>query len=504
MAKEKIEAPKLTGKIETPRIQPGASLACQHHKANEQLLTGLGYPSSLVENWQEKAIAKMGELLNKYKSLKLYLDICVRCGACADKCQFYLGTGDPKNTPVGRQELFRKVYRRYFTPAGKLLGNLAGAEDFTEEVLKEWYVYFHHCSQCRRCCVACPYGIDTAEISMAAREIMHSIGLGTKYVDEIILKVFNFGNNLGMQPKAIKNSLDFCEDEMKEAYEEKGIMDIDVKIPMDVEGAEVLLVVPSADFFASPHIESLLGYAKVFYQAGISWTLSSYASEAGNFGMFIGSYDGMQKVASRIGQAVRDLKVKRLVIGECGHAYRIAYSFWNTLIGPFDTLDKRYPIPQHICEFTYDLIKRGALRLDKEANDEFVVTYHDSCNVARATRMGDMPGGQFEIPRSIIKACCNKFVDMPQETIRENTFCCGGGAGLLTDEMMDIRIKGAMPRMQALKQVIDSHGVNFFALICAICKAQFTKIFPAYGLSMDMVGGVHQLVSRAIVLGAKE
>ncbi|MFH1860382.1 MAG: sulfate reduction electron transfer complex DsrMKJOP subunit DsrK [bacterium] len=500
MAKEKIEVPKLTGRIEIPRVQPGASLNSQHHKANEHLLTGLGYPATLVENWQEKAIAKMGELLNKYKSLRLYLDICVRCGACADKCQFFLGTGDPKNMPVGRQELFRKVYRRYFTPAGKLLGNLAGAEDFTEDMLKEWYVYFHQCSQCRRCCVACPYGIDTAEISMAAREIMHSIGLGTKYVDEIVLKVFNIGNNLGMQPKAIKSSLDFCVDGMKEVLEEKGIMGVDVKIPMDVEGADVLLVVPSADFFASPHIESLLGYAKVFHQSGISWTLSSYASEAGNFGMFMGSYDGMRKVASRIGQAVRDLKVKRLVIGECGHAYRIAYSFWNTLIGPFDTLDPRYPVPQHICEFTYDLINRGALRLDKTANDEFVVTYHDSCNVARATRMGDMPGGQFEIPREIIKACCNKFVDMPQETIRENTFCCGGGAGLLTDEMLDIRVKGAMPRMQALKQVVDSHGVNFFALICAICKAQCTKVFPMYGFSMDMVGGVHQLVSRAIVL----
>jgi Fe-S oxidoreductase len=504
VAKEKIEIPELTGRIEIPRIIPGASFVHQHHKANEQLLTGLGYPGALVENWQEKAIAKMRELLNKYKSLKLYLDICVRCGACADKCQFFLGTSDPKNTPVGRQELMRKIYRRYFTPSGKLLGNLAGANDFTEEMLKEWYTYFHQCSQCRRCSLACPYGIDTAEISMAAREIMHSIGLGTKYVDEIVLKVFNIGNNLGMQPKAIKSSLDFCVDEMKEAYEEKGIMDVDVKIPLDIEGAEVLLVVPSADFFASPHIESLIGYAKVFHQAGISWTLSSYASEAGNFGIFMGSYNGMQKVASRVGQAVRDLKVKRLVIGECGHAYRIAYSFWNTLIGPFDTLDPKYPAPQHICEFTYDLINRGALRLDKSANDEFVVTYHDSCNVARATRMGDIPGGQFEIPRAIIKACCNKFVDMPQETIRENTFCCGGGAGLLTDEMLDVRVKGAMPRMQALKQVVDSHGVNFYALICAICKAQSTKIFPMYGFPMAMVGGIHQLVSRAIVLGAKE
>ena len=25
------------------------------------------------------------------------MDICVRCTRCADKCHFYIGSGDPKN-----------------------------------------------------------------------------------------------------------------------------------------------------------------------------------------------------------------------------------------------------------------------------------------------------------------------------------------------------------------------------------------------------------------------
>jgi hypothetical protein len=70
-----------------------------------------------------------------------------------------------------------------------------------------------------------------------------------------------------------------------------------VKYPLDVKGAEVLLVTPSADFFAEPHIDGLIGYGKVFHAAGISWTLSTHASEAGNFGMFIGSPDNLHKVA---------------------------------------------------------------------------------------------------------------------------------------------------------------------------------------------------------------
>jgi Fe-S oxidoreductase len=93
---------------------------------------------------------------------------------------------------------------------------------------------------------------------------------------------------------------------------------------------------------------------------------------------------------------------------------------------------------------------------------------------------------------------------MAPETIREVTFCCGGGGGILTDELVEARIKGAFPRMEALQQVVDQHGVNFMATICAICKAQFTKVLPYYGFNMRLVGGVHQLVSTAIRLGNEQ
>jgi Fe-S oxidoreductase len=260
------------------------------------------------------------------------------------------------------------------------------------------------------------------------------------------------------------------------------------------------LITPSADFFAEPHIDGLIGYAKVFHEAGASWTISSYASEAANFGMFIGSYENMRTLALRIRQAALDLGVKRIVFGECGHAWRVAYSFLNTLAGPFDFLDQNYPVPQHICEYTHDLIQKNVITLDKSENDHMTLTFHDSCNVARASRMGDEPGGQFTIPRDIIKASCNNFYDMPEHAIKEGTYCCGGGGGLLTDDLIELRVKGALPRMEALKHVTENNGVTHMAAICAICKSQFSKVFPYYDFSLDQVVSVHQLVSNAIVL----
>ena len=144
-----------------------------------------------------------------------------------------------------------------------------GAKDLTKEVLDDWYSYFHQCSQCRRCSVYCPYGIDTAEISMAAREVLDTVGVGQKYCNEIIGKVHKIGNNLGLPGPALEDTLEGLEEDVEE---ETGVQ---VKFPLDQEGADVLLVTPSADFFAEPHVDGLIGYAKVFHEAGISWTLSS-------------------------------------------------------------------------------------------------------------------------------------------------------------------------------------------------------------------------------------
>ncbi len=498
MAADGDDLRKMEHPLEIPRLQCGAMEGVKPFVASPAIQENLGFPGELVPDWKERALEKMADLAANNRAFQVYLDTCVKCGACTDKCHYFLGTGDPKNMPVARQDLLRSVYRRYFTLAGKYFPKLVGARDLTEDVLQEWYSYYHQCSECRRCSVFCPYGIDTAEITMAARDILDHVGIGQKYSNEIIGKVEDIGNNLGLNPKAMRATLEDLEEDLED---DTGIS---VRLPLDEKGSDILLITPSADFFAEPHIDGLLGYAKVFHEADVSWTLSSYASEAANFGLFIGNNDHMREIALRIRKAAQDLGVKRIVFGECGHAWRVAYSFLNTLAGPFDFLDQDYPIPQHILEFTWGEIQKGTLTLDKSRNDHIRLTYHDSCNVARASRMGDEPGGQFEIPRNVIKAVCNHYFDMPRETTHESTLCCGGGGGLLTDDLMDLRKKGGSPRMTALQQTTEDHGVTHMAAICAICKTQFSKIMPEFGYEMDSVVSVHQLVSNAIILTGQE
>ena len=89
----------------------------------------------LPENWKEIIHDGIKERLDKYRSFRVFMDICVRCGACADKCHFYIGGGDPKNMPVLRAELLRSVYRNDFTTFGKIFGRLAGGRKLTVDVV---------------------------------------------------------------------------------------------------------------------------------------------------------------------------------------------------------------------------------------------------------------------------------------------------------------------------------------------------------------------------------
>jgi Fe-S oxidoreductase len=82
---------------------------------------------------------------------------------------------------------------------------------------------------------------------------------------------------------------------------------------------------------------------------------------------------------------------------------------------------------------------------------------------------------------------------MPANTIREKTYCCGAGGGLLTDEIMAVRMAGGKPRAMAVKHT----GANYLATICAICKAQLPEVMKYWEVPAE-VGGTLQLLTNAI------
>ena len=503
--------PPKTGWMDTPVVIK-EGMFC--HGAKPKSLEIVGFPNprdwrpmdadwKLPENWKDILIKGIAERLEKYRSFRLFMDICVRCGACADKCHFFIGTGDPKNMPVLRAELIRSIYRKEFTLAGKLFGKMAGARELTLDVLKEWWYYFFQCTECRRCSVFCPYGIDQAEITMIGRELLNLLGLNIEWIAGPVSNCYMKGNHLGLEPHTIIGNLEYMLDDIETVTGKK------IKPTFNRKGAEILFVTPSGDLFADPGTYTCMGYLMLFEELGLDYTWSTYASEGGNFGFFTSNEMG-KRLNSKIYAEAKRLGVKWILGGECGHMWRVLAQYMDTWNGPADFLEvPKSPITGtvfenaksmkmvHVAEFTADLIKNNKLKLDPKRNDHLKVTWHDSCNVARGM-------GMLEEPRYVLKSVVNNFVEMPEDTIREKTFCCGSGTGLNASEDMDLRMKGGFPRANAVKFVHEHYGVNMLANVCAIDRATLKPLMD-YWVPGVNVCGLHELVANAMIMkGEKE
>lgn len=454
---------------------------------------------NLPEGWEKIFCDAFHDRLKKHRSLKVFMDICVRCGACADKCQFFLGTNDPKNMPVLRVELLRSLYRRDYTMLGKLLGKTIGARKLDYSVIKELFYYAYQCTECRRCSLFCPYGIDTAEITALVREMLHELGLGIHWIMDPVKNCAFTGNHLGIKPHSYKEIVEMLADDCE--Y----VTGIRPKTPFNERGHEILFICPSGDVFADPGIYTFMGYLILFNELDLDYTLSTYASEGGNFGSFV-SFNMAKKLNAKMYEEAERLGVKWILGGECGHMWRVVNQYMATYNGPTPpnmqtpvspitgTVFKNAAATKmvHIAEFEADLIKHNKLKLDPSRNDDLICTWHDSCNPARAM-------GLLDEPRYVLKHCVNYFYEMPENTIREQTFCCGAGSGLNTEEIMELRMRSGMPRGNALRYVQQKYGVNRMACCCAIDRATLPPLANYWAPGVT-VSGLTELLANALVL----
>ncbi len=414
------------------------------------------------------------------KALKLYMQMCAKCGTCASQCPVYYGDDDKKNNPAQRSDLIRKIYKKHCTTSGKLLGGLVGARDFDEEEFDQWADHFYSCTGCRRCATYCPFGIDNSVITRKGRAILDKLGLTPETMQKVVQISLQTGNTDGASPEAFKAAVAFLEEEMRDEH------GVDVEIPVDVEGVKYLYVPPSGDVLVN--IEATMGLAKVFHVLGKTdeWTMSSKCFDGANYGLFTGN-DGHMKADNKpyVEEAKR-LGVEYMLMGECGHAYRIMKMimeparWWGDL--PFEIIN--------CMQWTVEHIEAGRLEFDKSKNS-MPVTYHDPCNFSRSCDI-------MEEPRIILEACCADFREMHPN--RGENWCCGGGGGLSAmDTILDFRMN--ISGKKKMDQVRDT-GAKYVAAACSNCKRQFMQLME-YHKEDIAVGGVHDMLSRSILINGK-
>jgi len=400
------------------------------------------------------------------RALVAALEVCARCGLCAETCHYHVADPKVEHTPAYRGEVLRRFYRRWHDPLGRLFPKWVGAAALTEADLQKLaHVAFETCSLCRRCALNCPMGIDTAELVRSLRAMLTATGYAPEILEQLADAAIQREESIEFFKESYLEQIGGLE---KELQARTG--DPQARISVAKDGAEILYVALSG-------AHTILPAAEIFHEAGANWTLSLY--EASNYGVFLSDLARARAIAGRIVNEARRLGVKELVITECGHAY--ATFRWSVP-------DWFGPLPfrvRSILEVVADYLKEGRLKVDPRANPE-PVTYHDSCNLARN-------GGVVEEPRFILKRVVQDFREMTPHGY-EN-YCCGGGGGLVANlDAMEVRLKAGWPKAQQ----IQATGARKVAVACDNCRLQIGDLSEHYGLGVEATG-VCDLVCNALV-----
>ena len=367
------------------------------------------------------------------------LESCVHCGLCAEACHFYVTTEDPKYTPARKIDLLKRYYQREKGPFAWLYRMLV--PDITEQDLEDWQeLVYDSCTECGRCGIVCPMGIDIASMVNVMRKGLAEAGLIPAELRAVMQEQGSRGTVFGAGP-----------DKLSAAVEELRAQGIEV--PLDKDKADVLVLSSTLDIQLYKGV--LASTAKVMNHLGLDWTIHTCAFEGANFGLLSG-YEKVQRVASeRITREAIKCGAKTVIVPECGHAYpAMRWAGANAHGGPlpFEVLA--------VSEFLGREVSSGRLKLNQLGKDN-VVTYHDPCKVGRH-------GGVIDEPRAVLNALGVELREL--ESHGKMNYCCGGGAGVFL-------INRAAPLRKNVfelkRQQVEATGADSLVTSCGSCRINF-------------------------------
>ncbi len=466
---------------------------------DDTLAVGVPKPGTPQEEEAQvrRFIAGLQKLLSKednwafLQPLVLSIENCTKCQTCVDACPIYAASGrNDLYRPTLRSEIFRRLVRKYLKPGGKMLARLKGENiELNWRTVARLLELAYRCTLCRRCAQTCPIGLDNGLIAHEIRKLFSmEMGLAPREIhDKGSIQQLAAGSSTGMNPGGAKDSVSFIDEEMSELAGRK------IETPWDKHGAEVLLLHNAGEFLAWP--ENPGAFALILEAAGVSWTLSSElaAYDAVNYGVW---YDDVQfaRVAMKQMAAAQKLGVKKVLIGECGHAHKALTVIADRLLPP----DLNIPRESSIV-FLRDIVRSGRLKLDPSRND-FPVTLHDPCNLVRLM-------GIVEPQREILRSICPQFREMNPHGV--DNYCCGGGSGFAIMSRHNFKdwrlsIAGRMKLKQILEAFADCPGPDVPKYVCAPCsncKGQLRDLFQYFGVwekSRILYGGLVELIANAM------
>jgi Fe-S oxidoreductase len=492
--------PPLDDAAADPPWKPLSAQACERYECGLDNTCALSLPHPQTPEEEAQLVARFLSGLEKLftrqdnwtflQPLVLTMEHCARCQTCSEACHIFEASGrNELYRPTFRSEILRRLYFKCVKHGGLLSAWQHGDIQVNWPLVARLAELSYRCNICRRCAQTCPIGADNGLVAHELRKLFsQEMGIAPKELHEngsmLQLRV---GSSTGMNAIAVKDNIAFIDEDISEKT------GVEVQTPWDVEGADVLLIHNAGEILAWP--ENPGAFALILNAAGISWTLSSElaAYDSINYGLW---YDDAQfaRVALKHAQAARKLKVKRIVLGECGHAHKALTVIADRILNG----DMNIPRESSLT-LLRDIVMSGRLALDPARND-FPVTLHDPCNLVRLM-------GVVEPQREILRAICPRFREMQPHGV--DNYCCGGGSGFAImsgHNFPDWRFH--VSGRKKLQQVLNAFGdcldpaiPKYLCAPCSNCKGQFRDMLAYYGMwekHKILYGGLVELIVNAM------
>ena len=424
------------------------------------------------------------KMMEKQLSTKLSRQVvgslvgCVHCGMCNDACHYVLAfPDDPKMTPSYKADQVRKLFKKNHDWTGKAFpwwvgANKAALTDEDLETLKD--ISFGTCTNCRRCTINCPMGVDTATLNRLMRGLLSNVGVMPEGVRVVSKDQWEIGNQMGVLKEDYLDTLEWMSEELEEDLEHN-----EAEIPVDKKNARVAYVINPREVKYDPR--TIKKAALIFWAAGEDWTMFSDGWDQTNFGLFSGDDQLGGVCGKRVYEKVAELGAEKLVISECGHGYRSTRHEavnWSGGAVEFEMESSVNTMLRYL--------KEGKIKVDPSKNSERV-TYHDSCNLARSC-------GVYEEPREVLRLVATDFEEMyPNRT--ENFCCTGGGGAMSMEEYAPKRLASAKVKAEQLKAT----GAKIVVTSCHNCVDGLADVIKHYDLGME-VKQLVDLVADALIL----
>ncbi len=406
---------------------------------------------------------------------------CVHCGMCDQACHYVLAfPDDHKMTPSYKADQVRKLFKANHDWTGSVFPWWVGADkvplkDEDLETLKD--VAFGTCTNCRRCTLSCPMGVDTATLNRIMRGLLSHVGVMPEGVRVVSKDQWELGNQMGVLKEDYIDTIEWMSEELEEDLGHN-----EAEIPLEKKGAKVMYCINPREVKYDPR--TIKEAALIFWAAGEDWTMPEEGWDNTNFGLFSGD-DGLGGAsAKREYDKARELGVDKIVISECGHGFR------STRFEGVNWAGESTPVEMESSVATMlRYVKEGKIKVDPTKNPERM-TFHDSCNNARS-------GGFFEEPRELLGLVSMDFQEMYPN--RAENFCCTGGGGAMSmSEYTPQRLKSAKVKADQIRAT----GATVVVTSCHNCVDGLNDLIKHYDLGCEVKQLVN-LVANALVLDEK-